>query len=103
AATCIASAGLTSDAIEVGSDYVMKKFGTEVTDTLGEDGAEILTARMETLAVKYGESETVSAVEQVGPQAFRLIADAGEDAAPQAIRLMDRVGADSIWIIARKK
>ena len=99
----LARAGVESEAVEVGADFVLKKFGVQVTEELGEDGAEVLARKMGVLAAKYGEKETVSAVERVGPRAFRLIEEAGEDAAPNALRLMDRVGEDSIWIIARKR
>lgn len=103
ATAAIASAGGKSEAIEVGADYVMRKFGKEVTTEMGDEGAELLTKKMEMLAAKYGEEETVSAVEKVGPRVFRLVADAGEDGAPRAIKLMDRVGEDAVWVVARKR
>jgi len=101
--TAVTFGGLKSEAVEAGADYVIRKFGKDVTKELGEEGAELLATKMETLAAKYGEKETVSAVEKVGPRAFRLVEEVGEDSAPKAIKLMDRVGEDSIWIIARKK
>ncbi len=96
-------AGVKSEVLEVGSEYVLRKFGVEVTKELGEEGAQVLARKMEVMAVKYGEKETVDAVGKVGPRLFRLVEEVGEGGAAKAVKLMGRVGEDSIWIVSRKK
>ena len=98
-----ARAGVESAAIREGAEYVMRKFGKEVTQELGQQAEQVLARKMETLATKYGEREAMAAVERVGPRAFRLVEEAGEDAAPQAVKLMGRVGDDAVWVIGRKR
>jgi hypothetical protein len=98
-----ASAGVKSEILREGAEYVLRKFGREVTEELGHDAGNVLTRKLEELATKYGEREALVAVEKVGPRAFRLLDEAGAEAAPQLLKLMARVGDDAVWIAARPR
>jgi hypothetical protein len=92
-----------SEVIREGVELVLRKFGKEVAQELGDGAEQVLARKMEALATKYGEREAMAAVERVGPRAFRLAEQAGEDAAPQAVKLMGRVGDDAVWVIGRPR
>jgi hypothetical protein len=98
-----ARAGVKGEVIREGAEYVLRKFGKEVTQELGQGAEQVLARKMQDLATQYGEREAMAAVERVGPRAFRLIEEAGEDAAPQAVKLMARVGDDAVWVVGRKR
>jgi len=98
-----ARAGVKSEVIREGAEFVMRKFGKEVAQELGDGAEQVLARKMEAMATKYGERETMDAVGKVGPRAFRLVEQAGEDAAPQAVKLMGRVGDDAAWVIGRRR
>jgi len=98
-----ARAGVKSEVIREGAEFVMRKFGKEVAQELGDGAEQVLAHKMEALATKYGEREAIDAVQKVGPRAFRLVEQAGEDAAPQALKLMARVGDDAAWVIGRPR
>lgn len=84
-------------ALREAAEYVLKKFGREGTDeTVGT-----LTAKLTKLSAQHGE-EAVAAVQKVGPRAFRLIDNGGENA-PQVIGLMNRFGNDAVWVASRPK
>jgi len=96
-------AGVASKAVQEGTEYVMKKFGREAAEELGEDAAKVLARRMETLATKYGDEVVVDAAKKVGPQVFRLVEEVGEDGAPKALKLMARRGDEAVWVVSRPK
>jgi hypothetical protein len=98
-----ARAGVKGEVIREGAEYVMRKFGKEVTQELGQGAEQVLARKMESMATRFGERETMAAVERVGPRAFRLVEEAGKEAAPQAVKLMARVGDDAAWVIGRKR
>lgn len=96
-------AGLASKTVQEGTKYVMKKFGREAAEELGEDAAKVLARRMETLATKYGDDVVVDAAKKVGPRVFRLVGEVGEDGAPKALKLMARRGDEAVWVVSRPK
>ena len=103
--TTTARAGVKSEAVEAAARYVSKKFGNEVTEELGEQGSQVLTARLGALAARYGEREAVQAAQKVGPRVFRLVDEAGGDHATRAaaVRLLGRAGPDAAWVVGRKQ
>jgi hypothetical protein len=95
--------GVTSEAVEAGVKFITQKFAREVAESFGEDAAERLGERLAGMAAKYGEAESVSAVEKVGPRLFQVVAEAGEDGAPKIIKLVNRCGDDAGYIVARPR
>ncbi len=78
------------------AEYVLRKFGREAAD----EGVETLTRKIETLAISHGD-EAIGAVRNVGPRAFRLVDEAGENGV-HSVKLMAKYGDDSIWIVSRQ-
>jgi hypothetical protein len=76
---------------------VLKKFARET----GEETVESLTGKIAKLAAQHGD-EAVEAVRRVGPRAFRLAEEAGEQGA-KAVRLMARVGDEAAWVVSRPR
>ena len=98
-----ARAGLKSEALEASARFILKKFEAEVAEELGEEGGVLLGRRLEAMAAKYGERESIEAVQKVGPRAFRLVEQAGADdaARAKAVRLLVRTGDDGAWLLGR--
>lgn len=88
-----ASAGAKSLAAREAAEYVLRKFGKEAA----EETAERLTARIESLAVKYGD-EAVQAVRKGGPRTLRAIERSGKFGSA-ATRLLSRQGDKALWIV----
>jgi len=80
------------------ADCILQRFGRQAA----KEGAESLSRKIEAYAVRHGD-EFFLAVRNVGPQAFRLVEEAGEYA-PQAVRALARYGEDgALWIVARPR
>jgi hypothetical protein len=91
----LAYAGVTSKVAKEAAEYVLRKFGREAE----EQGLQTLTRNIEKLGLKYGD-DAVTAVKRVGPRAFRLIDEAGDNGL-NAIRLLARYGDDAAWVVAK--
>ncbi|HVX60299.1 MAG TPA: hypothetical protein VHC19_06855 [Pirellulales bacterium] len=88
-----ASAGAKSLAAREAADYVLRKFGKEAV----AESAEKLTARIESLALKYGD-EAVDVVRKGGPRTLRAIERSGKFGS-EATRLLSRQGDKALWIV----
>lgn len=77
------------------AEYVLRKFGKEA----GEEGVETLARKVEVLTLKYGDDAAV-AVKKVGPRAFRVVEEAGENGG-ETVKLMARHGDGAIWVVAQ--
>jgi hypothetical protein len=86
-------AGITSKAAKEAAELVLRKFGKEAE----EQGIQTLTRKIETFGLKYGD-DAVAAVEKVGPRAFRLVEQAGDNGL-ESVRLLARYGDDATWIV----
>jgi hypothetical protein len=93
-----ARADVKSTAAREAAEYVMKKFGKEAV----QEGTEVLARRIEVMAVKHGD-DVIKAVKQVGPQALKLVDDAGAQGATAA-RLLAKHGDEAaLWVLARPR
>lgn len=88
-----APAGPTSKLARETAELVMRKFGREAA----EQGVETLTTKTESLALKHGD-DAYRAIEKVGPRAFQLADEAGEQGGA-AVKLMARHGDSAAWVV----
>jgi hypothetical protein len=88
--------GVTSKAAKEAAEFVIRKFGKEAE----EQGLQTLTRRIESLSLKYGD-EAATAVKKVGPRAFRVVEEAGDNGL-QSVRLLARYGDDAVWVAGNK-
>lgn len=88
-------AGVMTKAAQEATEYVIKTFGKEAT----EKGVKNLAEEAERIAVQHGD-EALTAFRKVGPQAIKLIDDAGEQA-PLAVKLLSQHGDEAAWIVAK--
>lgn len=91
-AFCQGKATLTREMVE----YVMKKFGKE----FAEESIESLSRKLELVVAKYGD-DGYAAVKNIGPAAFRLIDEAGENGL-KSVRLMAKYGDQAVWVVGDK-
>jgi hypothetical protein len=89
----MAVAGVKSQAAREAAEYVLKKFSREAA----EETVETLASKMERLALQNGD-EVFEAARKVGPDALRLVDEAGEHG-PQAAKLLGRMGDDAVSIV----
>ncbi len=78
------------------AEYVMRKFGKEAS----EEGVDKLTRTIDNLIVKSGD-EGAAAVKKVGPRAFKLIDEAGENGV-DAVKLMAKYGDEAVWVVSKQ-
>jgi hypothetical protein len=90
-------ASTRAEAAEEAAQYVLSKFGREAV----KESADALAERIAALAAKHGD-EAIVAVRKVGPSAFKLIEDAGENA-PQAVALLAKMGDEAVWVVAQPR
>jgi len=90
-----ALAGIKSKAAREAAEYVFERFGVEV----GEETVETLTQKIGQYGAKYGD-EAVDAIRKTGPQAFKLIDDAGENGSA-VVRRLNTHGNEAIWIASK--
>lgn len=90
-----ANAGVMTKAAKEAAEYVIKTFGNEAA----EKGVKNLAEEAERIAVKHGD-EALTAFRKVGPQAIKLIDDAGEQG-PLAVKLLSQHGDEAAWIVAK--
>ena len=95
ASATAANGDVKTQAVRETTEFVMRKFAKEAA----EEGAEVLSKQIETLAVKHGD-DALSAVRNVGPKALRIAQEAGEQSGP-AVRAMARFGDDGVEWIAK--
>jgi len=88
-------AGVMTKAATEAAEYVIKTFGKEAAD----QGVKNLAEQAERLAVKHGD-EALTAFRKVGPQAVKLIDDAGEQA-PLAVKLLSQHGDEAAWLVSK--
>jgi len=88
-----AFAGAKTQAAKEAAEYVLRKFGKDAA----AEGAEKLTVRIESLALKYGD-DAVLAVRKGGPRALRAIEKSGRYG-PSATALLSRQGDKALWIV----
>ena len=74
------------------AEHLLRRFGVE----LGEETLETLSAKIGRYGSKYGD-DAVEAIQTVGPKAFKLIDDAGENA-PAVVQLLKRHGNAGVWV-----
>lgn len=86
-------AGLARELVE----FVSRRFGKEVA----EEGSEVLTRKVESLLVKYGD-EVAEAVRKVGPRSIQLLDDAAAEGVQQSARLLAKHGDDAIWVVGNQ-
>jgi hypothetical protein len=80
------------------ADYVLQRFGR----TAAKEGAETLARKIESYAARHGD-DFFQAIRKAGPQAFRLVEEAGEHA-PQAVRALSRYGEEgALWVVSRPR
>jgi len=91
-----AEAGVASRAIREAIEFAGKKFGKEVA----EEGVERMAVKMTQLAAKHGDDVVVAAFKKVGPQAGRIVSEAGEHGGV-ALRLLAKHGDDALPIVAK--
>ncbi|MCA9092645.1 MAG: hypothetical protein KDA68_04110 [Planctomycetaceae bacterium] len=89
------NAGVMTKAATEAAEYVIKTFGKEAAD----QGVKNLAEQAERLAVKHGD-EALTAFRKVGPQAVKLIDDAGEQA-PLAVKLLSQHGDEAAWLVSK--
>jgi len=93
-----AYADVKSKAAQEAAEYLMQRFVGQVA----KEGVETLTRKIEDYAARHGE-DFYQAIRKVGPQAFQLVEEAGEQA-PQAVRVLSRFGEDgAVWVASRPK
>jgi hypothetical protein len=78
-------------------EFVTRRFSKEVA----EEGSEILTRKVESLLVKYGD-EVAEAVRKVGPRSIQLLDDAAAEGVQQSARLLAKHGDDAIWVVGNQ-
>ncbi len=78
-------------------EFVTRRFSKEVA----EEGSEVLTRKVESLLVKYGD-EVAEAVRKVGPRSIKLLDDAAAEGAQQSARLLAKHGDDAIWVVGNQ-
>ncbi|HMP04355.1 MAG TPA: hypothetical protein PKD86_03565 [Gemmatales bacterium] len=89
-------ADVRSAAAREAAEYVMRKFGREVT----QETVETLAKRLEKLAVTHGD-EVFQAARKVGPRALTVAESAGKEAT-MAYRLMAKHGDAAVaWVVSR--
>jgi hypothetical protein len=86
-------AGLARELVE----FVGRRFGKEVA----EEGSEVLTRKVESLLVKYGD-EVAEAVRKVGPRSIQLLDDAATEGVQQSARLLAKHGDEAIWVVGNQ-
>ncbi len=86
-----------SAAVREAAEYVMERFGREAA----EETVESVASKLTRLCAKHGD-EAIVAVKKVGPRAFKLVEEAGEQG-PSAIKLMVRYGDEAAWVISQPK
>ncbi len=93
----IASGNVTSKTVREAAEFIIERFGAEAA----EETVETLSVKIGKYASRYGE-DAVPAIQRAGPQAFKLLDDAGENA-PQVIQLLNRYGNEAVWVASRPK
>ena len=88
-------AGVRSRAIQELAEFLARKAGQEAS----EEVIETLAARLERLALRFGDDGLIAA-KKCGPQVEAILDEAG-DAAPVAVRLLAQHGDDAVWIARR--
>ncbi len=78
-------------------EFVTRRFSKEVA----EEGSDVLTRKVESLLVKYGD-EVAEAVRRVGPRSIKLLDDAAAEGAQQSARLLAKHGDDAIWVVGNQ-
>jgi hypothetical protein len=78
-------------------ELVSRRFGKEVA----EEGSEVLTRKVESLLVKYGD-DVAEAVRKVGPRSVQLLDDAAAEGVEQSARLLAKHGDDAIWVVGNQ-
>ena len=78
-------------------EFVSRRFGKEVA----EEGSEVLTRKVESLLVKYGD-EVGEAVRKVGPRSIQLLDDAAAEGVQQSARLLAKHGDEAIWVVGNQ-
>ena len=78
-------------------EFVSRRFGKEVA----EEGSEVLTRKVESLLVKYGD-EVAEAVRKVGPRSIQLLDDAAAEGVQQSARLLAKHGDEAIWVVGNQ-
>ena len=86
-------AGLARELVE----FVSRRFGKEVA----EEGSEVLTRKVESLLVTYGD-EVAEAVRKVGPRSIQLLDDAAAEGVQQSARLLAKHGDEAIWVVGNQ-
>lgn len=93
--TALLAQGKATIAREI-ANYVMRKFGKEAT----EIGSEVLTQKIEALAVRHGD-EAFVAIKKVGPRTLRIAEEAGENGSI-TVRLLAKHGDEVVWVVENK-
>ena len=75
-------------------EFISRRFSKEVA----EEGSEVLTRKVESLLVKYGD-DVSEAVRKVGPRSIQLLDDAAAEGVQQSARLLAKHGDDAIWVV----
>ncbi len=78
-------------------EFVTRRFSKEVA----EEGSDVLTRKVESLLVKYGD-EVAEAVRRVGPRSIKLLDDAAAEGAQQSARLLAKHGDDAVWVVGNQ-
>lgn len=78
-------------------EFVTRKFSKEVA----EEGSEVLTRKVESLLVKYGD-DVAEAVRKVGPRSIKLLDDAAAEGVQQSARLLAKHGDEAIWVVGNQ-
>ena len=78
-------------------EFVSRRFGKEVA----EEGSEVLTRKVESLLVKYGD-DVGEAVRKVGPRSIQLLDDAAAEGVQQSARLLAKHGDEAIWVVGNQ-
>ncbi len=78
-------------------EFVSRRFGKEVA----EEGSEVLTRKVESLLVKYGD-DVAEAVRKVGPRSVQLLDDAAAEGVQQSARLLAKHGDEAIWVVGNQ-
>ncbi len=94
--SCLFAQGKAAMAREL-VEFVSRRFGKEVA----EEGSEILTRKVESLLVKYGD-DVAEAVRKVGPRSVQLLDNAAAEGVEQSARLLAKHGDDAIWVVANQ-
>jgi hypothetical protein len=88
-----AAAGPKEQAAREAAEYIVRKFSGEAI----ERGATQLTARLESLAVRYGD-DVFTAARKIGPRAITALESAGDDGVRMAA-LLAREGDKALWVV----